>query len=218
MFKYFFTSLVLSLILSGYSSAQSDHSIQLNAGLIKPMSSSEGLTVLVQYNLSLNQTFDFYTYTGYSAWDKYKITFLEEGPVTGNDQRFFDSYSSDDHILIPVYFGGRVNFYSNDLFHSFLNLEFGYSYLSYNSYNQIEKKNPETGKTEGYYPDLTTRKANRENLFGLGIGAGLSHPVSKNVSLVFSFKLNTYLNSEYNGLFSTRGTYTMFLGGFSYRI
>lgn len=173
---------------------------------------------MVQYNLSLSKNVDIYTYTGYCTWDMYKIRFMAEGPYDMSGPKYFSSYSSDEHILIPFYLGGRINFYTNDLFHSFLNLEIGYSYLNYNSYDQIEKKNPETGKIEGYYPDLTSQKENSENLFGLGIGAGISHPVSENLNLVFSFKLNTYLNSKYYGLFSTRGTYTMFLGGFDYKL
>lgn len=219
MFRYFLTSLVLSLILTGNSSPQSDHSIQLNAGLIKPMSSSNGLTGMIQYNYAINRIFDFYAYAGYSSWDKYKVRIrLDRTVYNQPEPNFTTAYPYDDHILIPVYIGGRVNFYTNELFSSFLNIELGYSYLSYNSMDLIAVRNPETGDIEKYQADIYSTKIIKENLFGFGIGAGISHPISDQLSLVFSFKLNSYLNSNYNGLFSTRGTYTMFLGGFNYRI
>ncbi|MHB8906249.1 MAG: hypothetical protein ACYC6D_09010 [Melioribacteraceae bacterium] len=69
-----------------------------------------------------------------------------------------------------------------------------------------------------YYVDQSTRKENREDLFGLGIGAGISHSLTENLNLVLLFKLNSYINSNYSGIFSSRGTYTMFLAGFNFSI
>ncbi|MGB8316901.1 MAG: hypothetical protein WCE54_02165 [Ignavibacteriaceae bacterium] len=209
----------INLFGNGIIRAQNNHSIQINGGVISPMSSSKGLSIYLQYNYYLNKQIILYTYTGYSAWDKYKIKLPDNRPFySGIVPKYFNSYSADDHILIPIYLGSRINFYSNNLFTPFINFEIGYSYLSYNSYDQQEEINPETGETVGYYPDNTTKKANRENLFGVGIGAGLSHQISENIDLLLSFKLNSYVNENYNGLFSTQGTYTAFIAGFNFKL
>ena len=94
----------------------------------------------------------------------------------------------------------------------------GYSYLSYNSYEQWKSINPETGEIIGYYADEKTKKVNRENLFGVGIGAGMCRSISRNVELLFAFKLNSFMNEHYYGLFSNRGTYTTFSAGFNFNL
>lgn len=218
MHKYFFISLFL-LILTEFSYPQDIHSLQINAGLIKPMSSSNGLSGMLQYNYSVSKILDLYAYTGYSSWDRYKLKIMiDRTEYSHPESNFTTAYPYDEHILIPVYIGGQVNFHTNELFNSFVNIELGYNYLSYNSYDLIPIKNPETGDIEKYQADITSKQTVKENLIGVGIGAGISHPISTQLSLVFTFKLNSYMNSNYYGFLSTRGTYTMFLGGFSYKI
>lgn len=224
--------LILSLLLSftiamcGFIQAQGNssytknsHSLQFNGGIITPMSSSTGLTGSVQLNYALNERIKLYVYTGYSEWDKYNIVIqLVKEFYSNNEKMFFNSYSADDHILIPVYIGSSVNLHTNKLFTSFLTAEIGYSYLSFNSYDQMRSVNAETGEVLSYRPDVTTKKENKENLFGIGIGAGLFHPISDNTELIFSFKLNSYVNNNLPGLFSRRGTYTAFSAGFNFNI
>ncbi len=218
MFKSLLSSVIIISITASCSIfAQETNSIQINGGIIMPMSSSKGLTASFQFNYNINPTLQFYIYTGYSAWDQYKITFHEDYS-TVQKQQYFTTYSADDHILIPVYFGGKLNFNTNKLFTAFVNLEIGYSHLSYNSFGNFKTTDPETGEVLGYYPDFTSQKEVSENLLGLGIGAGISHPITESLNLVLSFKLNSYINSNYYGLFSTRGTYTMFLAGFNFNI
>jgi opacity protein-like surface antigen len=199
--------------------AQDLYSIKISGGIVVPMNSSNGLSASAQLNYSMNPVFSLYIYSGIAQWDKFKIKFYDDRTVySGIGPHYFDSYSSDDHILIPVYIGSRINFHTNNLFTSFINFEIGYSYLSYNSYDQQEEVNPETREVVGYYPDYTTKKENRESLFGVGIGAGLSHPISKSIDLLLAFKLNSYVNGNYNGLFSTRGTYTAFIAGLNFKL
>ena len=218
MFKSFFLSLIIiSIIFSKIILAQDSNSIQVNGGIIMPMSSSKGLTTSFQFNYSFNPQIQFYIYSGYSSWDKFKVVFHQEFSEVQKKQ-YFNSYSADEHILIPLYLGSRINLHTNKLFTSFLNVEIGYSYLSYNSYEQWKSINPETGEVLSYHPNTLTKKVNKENLFGFGVGAGISHPMTNNLDLILSFRLNSYINSNYYGLFSTRGTYTMFLAGFNFNI
>ncbi len=218
MFKSFFLSIVfLAIIFSGVILSQESHSFQVNGGIISPVNSSKGLVGLIQFNYSLNPQFIFYLYSGYSTWDQYVVNFKENG--TAIQKRFdFSSYSSDDHKLIPVYFGSRINVHTDKLFTLYLNFELGYSYLTYQSYKNLKSVNPETGEILGYYVDQSTRKEMRENLFGVGIGAGLSHPITSNSSAIISAKLNSFLNSNNYGLLSARGTYLMVLAGFNFSI
>lgn len=218
MFKSLFSSVIIVSITTTFSIfAQETNSIQINGGIIMPMSSSKGLTTSIQFNYTVNPILQLYAYTGYSYWDQYNITFHEDSSPN-QQQQYFKTYNADSHILIPVYLGAKLNFNTNKLFTSFVNLEIGYSHLSYNSFDNFKSVNPETGEVLGYYPDLSTKKDVSEDLFGLGIGAGISHPITESLSLILSFKLNSYINSSYYGLFSTRGTYTMFLAGFNFNI
>lgn len=218
MFQSFFSTFITFLfILSSLNFAQHSNSIQINAGIIMPMNSSKGLTGLVQYNYHLSSDVNLFVYTGYSVWDQFRVTFLEDYSEV-QKQIKFQSYSADDHKMIPFYIGGRMNLHSNKVFTSFISLEIGYSYLTYNSYQNQKIINPETGEVLGYNIDTFSKKEIKENLFGIGIGAGLLHPISEKLNLVFSYKLNSYTSSSYKGLFSTRGTYSQFLAGFGFVI
>lgn len=218
MSKSFFSLLISIVILSqSIIIAQDSNTIQINGGIVMPMSSSKGLTAIIQFNYSLTSAIKLYLYTGYLTWDQYKVTFIEDYSVIQKETRF-QSYSADDHKLIPFYIGSRINLHTNKLFTSFISCEIGYSYLSYYSYKNWKSVNPESGEVQGYYTDGSTRSKISENLFGIGIGVGLSHPLSENLNLVLSYKLNSHINSSYNGLFSTRGTYSQFLAGFGFKI
>ena len=120
--------------------------------------------------------------------------------------------------MIPVYFWSFINLHTNKIFTAYINLEAGYSYLSYNSYENWKSVNPYTGRVIGYYVDRGTKEEITENLYGVGIGAGISHPMRENLNLEFPFKLNSYLNSSYYDFFSPKGTYMMFLVGINFKI
>ncbi|MBI5661264.1 MULTISPECIES: outer membrane beta-barrel protein [Ignavibacterium] len=218
MFHSFVSTFISFLLFTSFLNfAQQSNSIQINGGIIMPMNSSKGLTGLVQYNYHLSSDVNLFVYTGYSAWDQFKVTFLEDYSEV-QKQIKFQSYSADDHKLIPFYIGGRVNLHTNKLFTSFISVEAGYSYLTYNSYQNQKIVNPETGEVLGYTIDTFSKKEIKENLFGIGIGAGILHPISDKLNLVLSYKLNSYTASGYKGFFSTRGTYSQFLAGFGFMI
>ena len=217
MIKSFLIVLIFSTTSSNIILAQNTHSIQVNGGIVMPMSSSRGLTTSIQFNYSLNPKVELYGYVGYSSWDYYKVVFHEDLSEV-QKQQYFAVHPETDHILVPVYIGSKINLHTNKLFTSFANIEIGYSHLTYYSYDVIKIINPETNAVLSYQINPGTQEKVSENLFGLGIGAGISHPMTNYLNLILSFKLNTYINSNYFGLFSTRGTYTTFLAGFNYSI
>lgn len=214
LFASFFFFLLISS--SSVTSAQNSHSIEINGGIISPMSSSNGLTASVQFNYSYSSTVNFYLYSGYSSWDKYNVTFYEDYSEIQKKQ-FFQTYSEDDHVMIPVFLGAKINFHTTKFFTTYIDVEVGYANLSYNSYSNRKIVDPETGEVLKYTIDPASKREVNDNLFGIGIGAGLSHPITKYLNLILSFKLNSFLNSGY-GLFSSKGTYTAFLAGFNFNI
>lgn len=216
MIKY---ALVLLVILNvPFKTPAQNTSLEIHGGIISPRHSSVGFSTALQFNYRVNTAISCYLYSGISLWDKHEILIRKEGIIYNNEPNIFESYSADDHFLIPVYMGAKIFFRPNKLFVPFLNFELGYSYLSYNSYEQIPRVSSETGRVVGYEPDKTAKKVNHENLFGVGFGAGISHSISNSINLLLAFKLNSFVNENYPGLFSSRGTYTTFSAGLNYNL
>ncbi len=196
---------------------QNKMSLQFTGGIISPIDSYGGLTGLIQLNYPVTKNINFYFYSGYSAWDRNIVTFFAEWSLTQKQTRFY-SYSADNHILIPIFFGSSINFNTNKIFTAFVNFEIGYSYLKYNWYKNIKSVDPSTGVVLSYFPDISTRQEITENLIGTGIGAGIFHPLTENVNLILSFKLNSYLNSKYYGFLGSGITWSTYLAGFNVKI
>jgi hypothetical protein len=209
--------LFVLLFVTNLVLAQEQYSIQINGGLIAPMSSSKGFTGLAQLNYTITPNISLYIYSGYSGWDQHKVVYHEDYSTIQKEQ-YFDSYSADEHTLIPVYVGSKIHLLTNKLFTSFINVELGYSHLSYNSYDNWKSVEPATGKVLGYFVDRSSKKEIKEDLFGVGVGLGFSHPITEKMNLILSLKLNSYVSKNYYGLFSTGGTYTNYLLGFEYTI
>lgn len=216
MSKLFFSLLAL-VSISGILMAQNSGAIQLNAGAILPINSSKGFSTALQYNYSLSQSVQLYAYSGISYWDENQVVYVfEHSNLPAPDSKV--SYDADEHILIPLYFGSRFNLHSDRLFTTFLNLELGYSHLSYNTYENYEVVNERTGEAADYLVDMKTKRKIQENLFGIGTGLGISHEITVGMELMLSFKLNSFINSNYNGLFTSRGTYNTVSLGLNYGI
>ncbi|MCF8242789.1 MAG: hypothetical protein K9J16_15530 [Melioribacteraceae bacterium] len=216
--RFFSVILLLTLIiLVENNPAQNNNSIQVSGGMIMPMSSSKGVTASVQYNYQFNSSTQFYLYSGYSFWDKFFVSFIEEWSVV-QDQTIFKSYSSDAHKMIPLYIGTRINFHTNKFFTSFVTFELGYSYLSYNTYKVVKITDANTGKILDYEADRTTKRSISENLIGIGGGIGLTHELMENLSVVLAFKLNSHLNSKYYDFLDSKGIYTAVVLGFDLNI
>jgi len=218
MNKSLFVSFTLIVMMvSNIIYTQDSNSIQFNGGVTIPMSSSKGFNANVQYNYGLNKDIQFYIYTGYSSWDKYNVNFTEDwSPI--QKQTIFKTYTSDDHILIPLYIGGRFSIQSNKFFTTFATFEIGYSHLSYNSYEIKKEIGVETGEVVAYIPDQNTKKELNENLLGIGTGVGLSHQIIEGMNIVLYFKINSHINSTNYGFLSSKGTYTVINLGFNFNI
>lgn len=218
MFKSFFFSItVLALIFTDVILSQKSNSFQVTGGMITPINSSKGLVGLIQYNYSLNEKYVIYIYSGYSVWDKYRINIRVDGSQTQKSLEV-QSYSSSDHKLIPLYLGTKINIHTNKLFTSYLNFEAGYSLLTYKSYTNTKLLDPTTGEIVGYSVSQSPQKEEQEELFGIGVGIGLSRQITNNSSLLLATNLNSFLNPDKYGLLSAKGTYLMVLAGFNFYI
>lgn len=210
-------SLLALITVSGILQAQNARSIQLNAGAIFPMNSSKGFSTALQYNYSLNSTVQLYAYSGISYWDENHLLYeVDRSDIRKN--MIFTSYDADEHVLIPLYLGSRINLHSDKLFTTFINLELGYSHLSYNAYDNVVVVDDNTGKVKEFYADPKSRRKVNDNLFGIGAGVGISHEITEGIELQLSYKLNSFINSSYNGFFTSRGTYNTVVLGFNYGI
>lgn len=203
------------LILSNSLFAQATHSFQVNGGIIMPMNSSRGLAGSLQYNYKLNPTVQLYIYTGYTTWDKFYIKYLTDLQYTG--MSLFTSYSANDHKLIPVYAGTRINVRTNKWFTTFLNFEAGYSHLRYNKYNNHFISDPESKVIRGVYAMGPIAKIT-ENLFGLAIGAGIDHPISEKLNLILFYKFHSFANLKSHSFLSTRSTSSSFVAAVEFNI
>lgn len=207
----------ISAFLPQNLSAQESNSLQISGGIISPMSSSNGLSGALQFNYSVSPDINLYLYTGYASWNNYYVVFHEDYSPIQHKQNFKTPVESN-HTMIPLYLGARWNFHTIKLFSSFIEIEAGYSNLNFVEYGIDKIVNHDNGEVLNYQQSGTIQYDKNEDLFGLGIGAGISHPITKNFNLILEFKLNSHINSDYYGLFSTRGTYTRFIGGFSFSI
>jgi hypothetical protein len=210
MLKINFSFLIITfLAVSNISLAQNYNSIQINGGVLLPTSSSDGIAASIEYDYSFNSNIKFYIYSGYSSWNKYNVIFREDWSEV-QQQTNFTTYTSDDHELIPLYIGSKINFNTNKFFTAFTMFEVGYSHLSYDAYSVKKEINPSTGEVLSYYADRSTKEKMDENLFGVGAGIGVLHQITQNVGLILSFKLTSQLNSKYYSFLSGEGTYTAF--------
>lgn len=216
MSKLFFSFIVL-VSLSGLLTAQNSGAIQFNAGAALPINSSKGFTTSLQYNYPVSQSVQLYAYSGISYWDENQLVYVfEHSNMPAPDSKV--TCDTDEHVLIPLYIGSRFNLHADRLFTTFLTLELGYSHLSYNTYENYEVVSEKTGETVDYLVDPNSKRKVNENLFGIGTGFGISHEITRGMELMLFFKLNSFVNSNYTGFFTSRGTYNTAALGINYGI
>ena len=194
--------------------AQSDFSIQLNSGL----SGFSGFSGLLQLNYSLNSDLDLYLYSGYSNVDRRINSRLDNHDLGLHQSSNHSRLIMGDNNIIPIYFGGSLDFYKNDWITTFANLELGYSHMSFNTYERMLPVHSDAGDVIGYRPDRSTRENHSENLFGTGIVVGASHQITNGLEVLLTLKLNTNTNFGRMKIFSRPTTYTSLLAGLNYRL
>ena len=209
MKKLIFVILILiNIVSSNIIYSQNSGSLELSGGIVLKSSSSDGFNAILQYNYQFSNKIQFYIYSGYFYWDKTYATFIEElNPP--QKETHFRTYTEDNHILIPIYIGSRMDLHTNKLFTLFASFEIGYSNLSYNSYNVEKVIDPDNGVVLSYETDLNSKSEISENLIGLGLGAGIKREVAEAINIVLFYKLNTQLNSKYYGALSNKATYSV---------
>lgn len=199
MKKLLFASLLM--ILTNNLFSQFINSVQLNGGLIMPTSGKSGPLVGFKVNHELNETWSFYLSSGYSYWDRNSVTALESSfKIT--------SYSEDAHSMIPIYVGTKMIISTIKTFQIFVNLEIGYNYLSYNTYQNISVIDEKTKKVTSFYADVSTKKGVSESFLGAGFGLGFIQKISDG----FSFSVDYKRNSIVKDLDNLRHHYILNLG------
>jgi opacity protein-like surface antigen len=205
--SYLIMAIVLFLASLIYSQEKS--SIQFSGGLVQPMSSNPGLSSTLQYNYNINSRFNLFVSTDYSAWDKRNFSYPDK---SSGDYRM--SYSESDHSLSRIMAGGRYLITQPEQFKLFVDAGLGYSYLQYKVYDLVQSINPDNSTK------LVLNPAGKvhQNLFNFSSGIGFIHPITNRWDMIFEYKLNTYLNSQYNGLLSSQNTFSSFQLGFNCKI
>ena len=212
-------SIILSLIIfSAFQLqlfAQGENTIQFNSGLMSATDSDHGILGTVQFNHTINSSFSIYAYSGILYWNNNNITYdngavYKEGAAFNNFQH---TYTEDSHKLIPFYAGAKYFFNNSSVFRPFVNIEVGFSFLTFNSYNLNQTNNPDGTVT--LTPSNKTTK--NDTFFGAGVGIGASHDIGDNLELLLEFRFNTMKNSNYDWLSSGR-TLRTFQFGFAYKL
>jgi|GEM_PF-1109355 len=209
--------ILINIISSNIIYSQNSGSLEISGGLVLQSSSSNGFNTILQYNYQFNDNIEFYIYSGYSSWNKSYVTFLEE-LTPPQKETHFKAYTQDNHILIPLYIGSRMNLHTNKLFTAFASFEIGYSNLNYNSYNVEKTIDPENGVVLSYQADLNSKEEISEKLIGLGFGAGITREIAEAINIVLFYRINTQLNSKYYDVLSSKATYSALNIGINVRL
>ncbi len=186
MKKYLF-AIILFVLLNNLH-GQIINSIQLNGGIVFPSSGSDGSHVGFELIRNFNDNLCVYFSVSSIRWDRNSV---HTDGIIGE----IHSYSEDKHKLYPVNIGSKFSISAFRTIKAFLDLSVNYNYLKYNSYNNIIIKDPDTKEIEHFYPDLSSRKSEEENLLGFGVGLGLSNAITKKISILIECKRNSFATS-----------------------
>ena len=96
----FFSFICFVFAISNINYAQDSRSIQISTGITMPRSASNGFNAAFQFNYDLTKNIQIYIYSGYYAWDKYYVNFIEDYSVVQQKTRF-QTHNADNHILLP---------------------------------------------------------------------------------------------------------------------
>ena len=177
--------------------------------------SDNGIIGTIQFNHSINSSFSIYAYSGILYWNNNNITY-DNGAVYKGGAAFNNlqhTYTEDSHKLIPFYAGAKYFFNNSSVFRPFVNIEIGFSYLAFNSYDLNQINNPDG--TVIFEP--TNKTAKHDTFFGAGVGIGATHDIGNNLELLLEFRFNTLKNSNYEW-FSSGRTLRTFQFGFAYKL
>ena len=188
--------------------SQSCNSLQLNGGLISTTNSNEGLLGTLQYNFQTGKNLEIYSYSGIMTWNKNKISYFSVGEHSIPKE----TYTEDNHRMIPLYLGARYYFNNASSFRPFFVIEAGLAFLSFNSYQLQTINNPDGSRT--MVP--ADKSSQNETLFGAGLGLGATHNLGESLQLSVELKINALKNSRFNW-FSSGGTMRSFQVGLGYK-
>lgn len=208
MKRSFVLALIIAAAIAVQIYPQGKYSIQVTGGLISPLNSSKGAMGNVQLNYYNSPDIIFYLNAGLSYWDKTYIHFNVDNYTP------IESKSQDSHIMSSYYLGARFFVHRDKVLNLFLEGEVGTAFLSYKNYGNVLQY---TSDGKPVYTPVFDSDVNK-NLFGLGVGAGITHNLGSRAEMLLELKYNTMASSGYSKLFYIDGTSTMLAFGFNLSI
>jgi outer membrane protein W len=206
---------IFAILISANIFAQVKNTIQVNGGLMSATDSDKGILGTIQFNYEISGSFSLYAYSGILYWNNNNVGYYKGDAykINGAFSNIGHTYSEDSHKLIPVYIGAKYFFNNSSAFRPFVNIEVGFSYLTYNSYYLQSVDNP-----DGTIVLLPINKSVKNDIFfGAGMGIGACHDIGDKLELLLEYRFNMLKNSEYEWLSSGR-TLRFFQFGFAYKL
>ncbi len=179
---------VLFFMFFGNVSCQFVNSVNLNAGLIMPTTGQTGTLIGLEVTHKINNTWSLYLSSGILNWNRNKV-------LLSWDYSDLSSYNEDNHQMYPIYIGTRMVISNIKTFQIYANLELGYNYLKYNSYQNFIITDESTKKILAFYVNQASRRETSENLIGVGFGLGFVQNISNSFSFLVEYKRNTIGNN-----------------------
>jgi len=184
-------SFIALVILFSNITAQSNDRIKVSCGIMVPSSEIKGFTTNIEFEHTLSERFKIYAYTGLYTWDKNQLVFEDKS-------KYYSCYNEDEHKLFPLYIGSKMLISNIKTFNIFANLELGYNFINYNSYEIMIIKNEPDQYVSSLYTDGSTRKEMHDGFWGIGFGLNLVQSITDDVSLALEVKRNSILKSSKN--------------------
>ncbi len=206
-------NIILSIFLvsATINLAQSNYSIEFNYGLISPMTRTNGLQGIGKLNYHFKKNIKLYVALGYGVWGAETVHYISHSnPISYRNLLF-----SDNHRVIPLYFGAYYLLKESKFLTLYASSEVGFSFLLFSQHNYNVFFNPETKEKE-YHVALNPISEISDFLIGVGFGLTGGHKVSENTELLLTIKINTNYSTKTKGVFQTSDTYTSLTMGFNY--
>jgi hypothetical protein len=175
--------------------SQSSQNLNASFGLLSPVSNFNGFAVSVGYEKQLSKSLSIYFYTGELYWN------YEDLPFGYNPINY--AISARDFTVYPFYCGARFLLSTYKSFKVYTGLELGYNYMTYTSYPLQVYEDPITHQND-YYSDTNRKEKITENMFGFGVGLGVSHLLTNKAGFLVEIKRNMLF--ERTDLYITRYT------------
>ena len=196
-------AIIISVLLSISTFAQSEFSLQFNSGLLSPFNSDDEFSGNLQLNYEPSPNFVTYIGLAYYGYDEYYLGIIEENHVN-------EIVAASDHRIFNIMAGIEYILHRGEFINLFAGAEVGYAGLKYQSvlFSDVEGE------------DVTSSPGAEEfeNLFSTGLNVGLSHDFTDQLTGIIGFKFISVFNSSFSGFFYQRSLFKIYYGGIKINI